>query len=94
MRSVNNGSESVRFKGPQLWQTLPSMIHNSESLHQFKAKIKTGSENIVDVNCAFLFVIMMDLTLLPLFFSGTLWLVVMHRVGVCFTESSNLYLNC
>ena len=25
VRSVNNGSESVRFKGPQLWQTLPTI---------------------------------------------------------------------
>ena len=40
VRSVNNGSESVRFKGPQLWQTLPLTIRNSESLYQFKTKIK------------------------------------------------------
>ena len=40
VRSVNNGSESVRFKGPQLWQTLPPTIRNSESLYQFKTKIK------------------------------------------------------
>ena len=40
VRSVNNGSESVRFKGPQLWQTLPLTIRNSESLCQFKTKIK------------------------------------------------------
>ena len=40
VRSVNNGSESVRFKCPQLWQTLPLTIHNLESLYQFKTKIK------------------------------------------------------
>jgi hypothetical protein len=40
VRSVNNGTESVRFKGPQLWQTLPPTIRNSESLCQFKTKIK------------------------------------------------------
>ena len=30
VRSVNNGTESVRFKGPQLWQMLPPRykIHN------------------------------------------------------------------
>ena len=39
VRSVNNGTESVRFKGPQLWQTLPPTIRNSESLCQFKTKI-------------------------------------------------------
>ena len=40
VRSVNNGTESVRFKGPQLWQTLPPTIRNSECLCQFKTKIK------------------------------------------------------
>ena len=40
VRSVNNGSESARFKGPQLWQTLLSAMRNSESFHQLKAKIK------------------------------------------------------
>ena len=40
VRSVNNGSESVRFKGPQLCQTLPPTIRNSEFLNQFKTKIK------------------------------------------------------
>ena len=40
VRSVNNVSESVRFKGPQLWQTLPPTIRNSESLYQFKTKMK------------------------------------------------------
>ena len=40
VRSVNNGTESVRFKGPQLWKTLPPKIRNSESLCQFKTKIK------------------------------------------------------
>ena len=40
VRSVSNGTESVRFKGPQLWQTLPPTIRNSENLCQFKNKIK------------------------------------------------------
>ena len=40
VRSVGNGTESVRFKGPQLWQMLPQTIRNSESLAQFKANIK------------------------------------------------------
>ena len=52
VRSVNNGSESVRFKGPQLWQTLPPTIRNSESLYQFKTKIKIGTEKIVDAGYA------------------------------------------
>ena len=40
VRSVWNGTESVRFKGPQLWQMLPPTIWNSETLCQFKNKIK------------------------------------------------------
>ena len=40
MKSVSNEPESVRFKGPQLWQMLPTKIQNSESLGQFKTKIK------------------------------------------------------
>ena len=39
VRSVGNGTESVRFKGPQLWQMLPQTIRNSGSLAQFKANI-------------------------------------------------------
>ena len=39
-RSVNNGTESVRFKGPQLWQMLPSTIRNSQSICQFITKIQ------------------------------------------------------
>ena len=40
VKSVSNGTESVRFKGPQLWQMLPTTIRNSYSLGQFKTKIK------------------------------------------------------
>lgn len=40
VRSVNSGTESIRFKGPQLWQMLPPTIRNSESISQFKVKIK------------------------------------------------------
>ena len=40
VRSVSNGTESIRFKGPQLWQTLPPTIRNSETLCRFKKEIK------------------------------------------------------
>ena len=40
VRSFSNGTESVRFKGPHLWQTLPPTIRNSETLCQFNNKIK------------------------------------------------------
>ena len=40
VRSMGNGTESVRFRGPQLWQMLPQPIQKSGSLAQFKANIK------------------------------------------------------
>ena len=40
VRSVSYGTESVRFKGPQLWQMLPPTIRNSESLCPVKNKDK------------------------------------------------------
>ena len=46
VRSVNNRTESVRFKGPQLLQMLPPTVQNSQSLCQFNKKIKEwSSEN-------------------------------------------------
>ena len=38
VRSVSNRTESVRFNGPQLWQTLPSTIRNLETLCQLKKR--------------------------------------------------------
>ena len=35
VRSVENGTGSVRFKGPKLWQMLPQTIRNSGFLAQF-----------------------------------------------------------
>ena len=56
VRSVSNGTESVRFKGPRLWQTLPPTIRNSESLCHFKTKITNWYGEIVHANyAAFLF---------------------------------------
>ena len=40
VRSISNGTKSVRFKGLQLWQTLPPTLRNSETLCQFKNKTK------------------------------------------------------
>ena len=51
VRSVGNGTESIRFKGPQLWQMLPQTIRNSGSLAQFNADIKIGREKIVHASC-------------------------------------------
>ena len=49
VKSVINGTESIRFKGPQLWQMLPPTIRNSESLCQFREwsflVLGTGAED-------------------------------------------------
>ena len=52
VRSVSNGTESVRFKGPQLWQALPPTIRNSDTLCQFKKRLKIGTEKIILANYA------------------------------------------
>ena len=40
IKTVNFGSESIRYRGPQLWFFLPQDIRNTESLSLFKSKIK------------------------------------------------------
>ena len=39
--SVRYGTETVSFVGPKIWDILPNEIKNSETLHKFKAKIKS-----------------------------------------------------
>ena len=38
--TVLNGTETVAFRGPQIWAMVPDDIKNSPSLDQFKTKIK------------------------------------------------------
>ena len=40
IRTVNFGSETIRYRGPQLWLSLPQDIRNAESILLFKSKIK------------------------------------------------------
>ena len=40
IKTVNFGSESIRYRGPQLWFSLPQDIRNTDSLSLFKSKIK------------------------------------------------------
>ena len=40
IKTVNFGSESIRYRGLQLWFSLPQDIRNTESLSLFKSKIK------------------------------------------------------
>ena len=55
-RSVSNGTESIQFSDPQLWQTLPPSIRNLESLRQFKKGLEISTEETAYANyAAFLF---------------------------------------
>ena len=50
--TVSYGMESIRVRGPQLWQTLSTHIKNSTSLKDFKRKSGTGIPLIVNAVCA------------------------------------------
>ena len=39
-RTVNNGIETIRYRGPKTWEIVPIPIRNSKSLTEFQAKIK------------------------------------------------------
>ena len=41
IRTVHFGSETIRYRGPQLWHSLPQDVRNANSIQQFKSKIKT-----------------------------------------------------
>ena len=40
VRSVNYGTETMRYRGPKLWEMLPPNLKESKSLEEFKLKIK------------------------------------------------------
>ena len=49
VKTVSYGMETIRVRGPQLWQTLPSHIKSSTSLKDFKRKIRIW--NTSDCHC-------------------------------------------
>ena len=40
VRTVNNGLETVRYRGPKTWDLVPQEIKNSKSLIEFQDNIK------------------------------------------------------
>ena len=40
VRTINYGTETIRTKGPKIWELLPNEIKNSKSLCEFKNKVK------------------------------------------------------
>ena len=40
VKSVYNGTETISFRGPQIWSIIPTSIKNAGSLPEFKSQIK------------------------------------------------------
>ena len=40
VNSVHYGEESLSYLGPKLWETLPTEMRETETLHEFKKKVK------------------------------------------------------
>ena len=47
VRTVNYGTETVRYRGPKIWEALSSSLKNAKSIEEFKAKIKMWK----NINC-------------------------------------------
>ena len=45
IKSVNNGTETISYLAPKIWEQVPDEIKNSSSLNIFKCKIKTWIPN-------------------------------------------------
>ena len=45
IKSVNNGTETISYQAPKIWEQVPDEIKNSSSLNIFKHKIKTWIPN-------------------------------------------------
>ena len=43
MRTVNYGTETMRYSGPIIREKLPPNIKESKSLNEFEIKIKNGN---------------------------------------------------
>ena len=50
VRTVCYGIESVRYRGPKIWESLPKDIKEAISLDEFKIKIKNGSHPTAHVD--------------------------------------------
>ena len=43
IHSVHNGTESVSYIGPKIWEQIPSEIRNKKSWEGFKQEMKNGN---------------------------------------------------
>ena len=40
VKTMNNGLESIRYRGPKTWELLPDHIKGANNLQELKAKIR------------------------------------------------------
>ena len=52
VRTVNHGSESVRYLGPKIWEIIPTRIKRLDIIDKFKMLLKNGNQNLVHVDYA------------------------------------------
>ena len=52
IHSVYHGSESASYLGPKLWELIPPVIRQIDTLSEFKKAIKNGNLPIVHVGFA------------------------------------------
>ena len=52
MKLVNKGLESLSYLGPKIWKLLPLEMKETETLLEFKAKIKNGIPKTVPIGFA------------------------------------------
>ena len=46
------GTETISYRGPQIWNLIPEKSRALEILNKFKKEIKNGSVTLVHVECA------------------------------------------
>ena len=52
VRTVNHGSESVRYLGSKIWEIIPTHIKRLDIIDKFKMLLKNGNQNLVHVDYA------------------------------------------
>ena len=52
VRTVGNGTETISFRGPKTWSLVSEQIKYSNSLPEFKGKIKIGNQRVACADCA------------------------------------------
>ena len=51
-RTVKFGTETISYRGPQIWNLIPERLRTLETLNKFRKEIKSGSLMPVHVACA------------------------------------------